>query len=83
MKSHNSYRKENEIRTKVTSVWFEEDEKKDLQIHYCSQCRMPVFQFQGGLVMEIPGDAPSSLPFYVECRNRTCGRKYKIHLMLT
>ena len=76
------YQRDKNIKTKVVSIWLEEDTDASLVIRYCGQCRAPLFQYGGNEVMEVPGDSPSELPFYLQCRNKRCGIKYKIHGML-
>lgn len=62
-------------------MWIEEG-GQGITLEYCGTCRAPLFQHGGNVVMKVPGDAPSALPFYVQCRNKSCGRKYKVHGIL-
>ena len=82
MASDRKYREDNKIDTKITSIWLEETEMQGLVMEYCGTCRAPMFKHGGHLVTKIEAESPSKLPFYLLCKNRDCGRQYKIHLMI-
>ncbi len=63
-------------------MWIEDRKDRGVVIEYCGTCRTPLFEHAGAVVMKVPGDAPSRLPLYLKCRNKNCGRKYKIHGVL-
>lgn len=72
----------NRIQTKFISLWIEETPGVQQRLAYCMWCRCPLFSVKGDIVTVIPGDSPASLPVTVQCRNKSCGYKWHLNLLV-
>ena len=72
----------NKVQTKFISLWIEENPTLDEKLAYCMWCRCPLFAVKGSIVTVIPGDSPSKLPVVVQCRNKNCGHKWRLNLLV-
>ena len=65
-------------RKRIYTVWLLYVESDDWRMFFCPDCRNPIAQYKGQLVMEHPGYTPVSLdhsPVMIQCKNPQCGRK--------
>lgn len=63
----------------VWLIWVTDPEWK---MYWCPDCRQPIIQYKGDLIMEHPGIdgsmldiQPTTPPLMVQCKNAGCGRK--------
>lgn len=68
---------------RVFTVWLLYVDEPDWKMYWCPDCRKPVMQYKGDLIMEHPGiDAdgtyikPVAPPILIQCKNERCGRKF-------
>lgn len=60
------------------TVWLIDIRQGKWNMYWCPDCRSPIAQYLGDLVMEYPGfDASKSttMPVMIQCKNPNCGRK--------
>jgi hypothetical protein len=65
-------------RKRIYTVWLIYVATTDWLMYFCPDCRNPIAQYQGQLVMEHPGYKPFNLdhaPVMIQCKNPQCGRK--------
>ena len=60
---------------RVYTVWLVATQEDKWNIYRCPDCTLPIVQYKGDLIAEVPGEAPGAYPMKVQCRNRNCGRK--------
>lgn len=62
-------------RKRVYTVWVVPRSDGAWKMYNCPDCRNPIAQYKGDLVVEIPGESPEPYPIMVQCKNPKCGRK--------
>jgi hypothetical protein len=65
-------------RKRIFSVWLIHIDYDDWQMYWCPDCRSPIAQYKGSLVMEHPGFESADLKkaaIMIQCKNPQCGRK--------
>ena len=65
------------IKTPITVYLNRNDSKSDYwKMYYCNDCRNPIMQYMGEVVMAVPGAEAVSLPIMIACSNKNCTRRY-------
>lgn len=65
-------------RKRIFTVWLIYIPGNEWLMYFCPDCRNPIAQYKGQLVMEHPGYQPVNLshsPVMIQCKNPQCGRK--------
>lgn len=65
-------------RKREYTVWLLSFPDEKWHMYWCPDCRQPIAQYKGELIMEYPGIdtmSPTSTPVLIQCRNSGCGRK--------
>lgn len=60
----------------VISVWLDYNPEDHWQPYFCTGCKNMIMQYKGEVVMEMPGEHPTTTPHMVQCSNPRCKRKY-------
>jgi hypothetical protein len=71
---------------RVMTVWLIDIRQKKWNMYWCPDCRSPIAQYLGDLVMEHPGfdvNSATSLPTMIQCKNPQCGRKVIFQSVVT
>jgi hypothetical protein len=69
-------------RKRQFTVWILWIDQGEWKMYWCPDCRNPIAQYKGDLIMEHPGIdedgkyvKPMHPPVLVQCKNSQCGRK--------
>lgn len=60
---------------RIYTVFIVPREDGNWSIYHCPDCKSPMAQYKGDLIAEIPGEAPHTYPFMIQCKYSKCGRK--------
>ena len=65
-----------EVNIKVTSLIIEPNREQPeiMKAFFCSDCGKPVFQYNGNIVLEVPGRNEVAIPIIIRCA--TCKKRY-------
>ena len=76
---------------RVVSIRLIRNLESESKLFHCGDCGYPIFEYQGDLVSEVPGDSTTQLPVSIRCKSRNlirngqrvkCEREYRIKGMV-